>query len=86
MPLPANALELDELMQQQQLSLQKSLFPLMVAAAAVVSDDGDMINDVGVDIGNVICCLFADWLSTLSSILLLLLLAEIELSFDKRIP
>jgi hypothetical protein len=86
MPLLANALELDELMQQQQLSLQKSLFPLMAAAAAVVSDDGDMINDVGVDIGNVICCLFADWLSTLSSILLLLLLAEIELSFDKRIP
>lgn len=51
----AIALELDELIQQQQPSLQKSLLPLMPAVAAVVSDDGDMINDVDVDIGNAIC-------------------------------
>jgi hypothetical protein len=52
------ALELVELIQQQHPSLQKSLLPLIVdtaAVAAVVSDDGDMINDVDVDIGIAIC-------------------------------
>ena len=58
------------------------------AVAAVVSDDGDMINDVDVDIGIAICwcCLLADWLSTFLLLLLFLLFAEIALSFDKRIP
>lgn len=52
------ALELVELIQQQHPSLQKSLLPLIeetAAEAAVVSDDGDMINDVDVDIGIAIC-------------------------------